>query len=372
MSEQSAEAVAGIPSKSGQLSRVILSKRVGLLVFGSIVLVCVVAYGIHWWTIGRFIESTDDAYVGGDVTVISPHVSGYVSKILVKDNQYVRAGQALIRLETHDYQAALDASDADVEERKASVNRLHAQYQYEKAMISEAKADLAAKRASAEFAEQDARRYRSLAQRQAGSQQNAERSIAAAQVARASVTAAEAGVLAARQQLTVIDTQIGEAQAALMQAKATQHTAQLDLGYTELHSPIDGYVGDRSAHPGTYVMAGTQLLSIVPARGLWVDANFKEDQIRDMKPGQMVDVVTDVMPSRTFRGHVQSLSAATGAVFSVIPAQNATGNFTKIVQRVPVRIALDPNDSALAALRAGLSATVSVDTRADHDSRSDR
>jgi membrane fusion protein (multidrug efflux system) len=338
-------------------------KRIALLMATLATAFAALWYGIDWWKAGRFVETTDDAYVGGNVTVISPHVSGYIADILVKDNQFVQAGQPLIRLEDRDFKAALDAADALVAERKASLNRLHAQHDLEQALMRKAEADLDEKKASAEFRALDATRYRNLAQTQAGSQQNAERSRTMSQEAQASVASAKAGLLAARQQLAVIDTQIVEAMAALSQTEAQKRTAWLNFGYTEIRSPIDGYVGDRSAHPGTYTMAGTQLLSIVPANGLWVDANFKEDQLHDMKPGEPVEVIADITRSRLFHGHVESLSPATGAVFSVIPPQNATGNFTKIVQRVPVRIKLDDDVARLGILRPGLSTTVSVDTR---------
>lgn len=338
-------------------------KRWIALALAATLIVVAVLFAIRWWTVGRFVELTDDAYVGGNVTQISPHVAGYVAQILVRDNQFVRAGTPLVRLDAHDYQAALTAAQAGVLRRTAALGRLHAQQSLEQALIRQAQAELAAEQAKAHFANLDAQRYRHLAQTQAGTRQDAERALAAARTAHAEVAAAEAGVRAAGERLAVTGTRIAEAQAALAQADASLATARLDLGYTELRAPVDGYVADRSAHPGTYVSAGTPLLSIVPARGLWVDANFKEDQLRDIKPGDPVDVVADVLPGTTFRGHVQSLSPATGAVFSVIPPQNATGNFTKIVQRVPVRIALDGKAAVLGALRPGLSTSVSVDTR---------
>ncbi|AKJ70385.1 hemolysin D [Pandoraea thiooxydans] len=337
-------------------------RRIALALAATLIVVAVV-FVIRWWTVGRFVELTDDAYVGGNVTQISPHVAGYVAQILVRDNQFVRAGTPLVRLDAHDYQAALTAAQAGVLRRTAALGRLHAQQSLEQALIRQAQAELAAEQAKAHFANLDAQRYRHLAQTQAGTRQDAERAHAAARTAHAEVAAAEAGVRAAGERLAVTGTRIAEAQAALAQAGASLATARLDLGYTELRAPVDGYVADRSAHPGTYVSAGTPLLSIVPARGLWVDANFKEDQLHDIKPGDPVDVVADALPGTTFRGHVQSLSPATGAVFSVIPPQNATGNFTKIVQRVPVRIALDGKAAVLGALRPGLSTSVSVDTR---------
>ena len=198
----------------------------------------------------------------------------------------------------------------------------------------------------------------------AGSRQNAERTQAAGAAARANSEAAADAVAAARQQLSVLNAAIAEARAGVAQAEADLETARLNLGYTEIRSPIDGYIGNRAAQVGAYVASGAYLLSVIPARGLWVDANFKEDQLRPMRPGQPATVFADVLPGKVFHGHVQSLAPGTGAIFSVIPPENATGNFTKIVQRVPVRIALDDGDATLGELRPGLSTTVSVDTRA--------
>jgi membrane fusion protein (multidrug efflux system) len=332
---------------------------VGLLVLA----VTLAVIGVRWWTLGRFIERTDDAYVGGNVTVIAPHVSGNVAEVLVGDNEFVRRGQPLVRLESHDFRALLDAASALVAERKATLTRLLAQRDLENLLIRQAEAVLAAKTAAAEFKTSEAGRYEKLAQAEASTRQVAERWRSESHEARAEMDAAKARLAAATQELTVVDAQIAEARAALAQTDAQRNTAVLNLAYTEISSPIDGYVGDRSAQLGTYVAAGTPLLSVVPAQGLWVDANFKEDQLRDMKPGDAVEVVADVVRTTVFRGHVQSLSPATGGVFSVIPPQNATGNFTKIVQRVPVRIALDGDAATLGVLRPGLSTTVSVRTR---------
>ncbi|HUC66596.1 MAG TPA: HlyD family secretion protein, partial [Stellaceae bacterium] len=203
-----------------------------------------------------------------------------------------------------------------------------------------------------------------LATTPAGSLQNAQRAEANGAAARATVAAAAAALTATRQQLGVLDADIAEARADLAQAEADVETAQLNLGYTEIRAPIDGYVGNRAAQVGAYVASGAYLLSVIPSRGLWIDANFKEDQLARMVPGQPATVVADVLPGRVFHGHVASLAPGTGAVFSVIPPENATGNFTKIVQRVPVRIALAPDERLRDALRPGLSAVVEVDTRA--------
>ena len=322
-----------------------------------------IGYSRYWWTVGRFIESTDDAYAGGNVTSVSPHVAGFVSQILVTDNQHVQAGQLLIRLDGRDFHAALDHAQAVAAKQQAALAGLEAKYVWQQAMVSQAEADLAAKAAHATFAGADAVRYRDLARTTFGTRQNAERASAADQEAQSAIKSAQAGLAAARQQLSVLDADIAEARAGVAQAKADLETARLNLGYTEIRSPIDGFIGNRAAQVGAYIASGAYLLSVIPAQGLWVDANFKEDQLAHMQPGQPATVVADVLPGRIFRGHVDSMAPGTGAVFSVIPPENATGNFTKIVQRVPVRIALDDGDARLGELRPGLSATVSVDTR---------
>ncbi|HEX3953085.1 MAG TPA: HlyD family secretion protein [Stellaceae bacterium] len=322
-----------------------------------------VGYGWHWWTVGRFFESTDDAYVGGNVTALSPHVPGFVSKILVTDNQFVREGQPLIELDDRDYKAKLAHAEAAVQQQTAALANLHAQYTWQQSMILQAEANLAAAKAASGYAHEDAERYHTLATTTYGSVQNDQKAFAADRQAQATVQAADAGRAAAQQKLAVLDTQIAETEADLAQAQADRETASLDLGYTHINAPLDGYVGARGAQVGAYVTAGSTLLSVVPAHGLWIDANFKEDQLAQMQPGQEVTIVADVLPGRVFRGRVQSLAPATGSVFAVIPPENATGNFTKIVQRVPVRIAITDDGGTLGLLRAGLSVTATIDTR---------
>ncbi len=322
-------------------------------------------YGYDWWTQGRFIQTTDDAYVGGNVTAVAPHVGGFVAQVLVTDNQFVKAGQPLIRLDDRDYRAALDHAEAVVAARAAALDALRAQYVLQQSTIRQQHAELAAKSAQASFAATDAARYHSLAQTAAGSRQDAQRTDALDVQARAAVAAADAALEAAQQQLKVFEAQIAEATAAAAQAQADLQTARLNLEYTDIRTPIDGYVGNRAAEVGTYVTAGTYLVSVIPSSGLWVDANFKEDQLSRMVPGQAATVVTDVLPGHRFHGQLASLAPGTGGVFSVIPPENATGNFTKIVQRVPVRIRLDADDATLRMLRPGLSTTVSVDTTSD-------
>jgi membrane fusion protein (multidrug efflux system) len=320
-------------------------------------------YGYQWWTVDRWFESTDDAYVGGNVTSISPHVAGFVSQILIDDNQRVRAGQLLVRLDDRNYAATLDRANAIVLQREAALDSLSARYTLQQSSIRQTEASLAADIAEAAFRTEDAQRYRNLASTNAGSRQNEQKAVAWNRKAQAAVASSRAALDAARQQLTVLKTEIAEAEAAVSEAKADSQTARLNMEYTEIRSPIDGYIGNRAAKVGAYVHEGTYLLSIIPAHHLWVDANFKEDQLTLMKPGQPATVVVDLMPDHVFQGRIVSLAPATGAIFSVIPPENATGNFTKIVQRVPVRVVLD--DDASGALRPGLSTTVTIDTRSD-------
>ena len=299
-------------------------KRIALTALGVVLLLAALRYGYDWWAVGRFIETTDDAYVGGDVTAISPRVSGFVANVLVADNQHVRASQTLIQLEPSTYQAAMDGAAAVVQQREAALSTLGAQYLLQQTMIRQARSDIAAKTASAAFAQEEETRYSSLARTAAGSDQAAQRALAANKVAQAALDASRTRLEAANQQLEVLDSETTAAKAAVKQAQATLRAARLDLGYTTVSAPIEGYVGGRSAQRGAYVLAGAYLLSIVPAHGLWIDANFKEDKISRMKPGLPARVVADVLPGMTFHGHVLSLAPATGSVFSVIPAQNAT------------------------------------------------
>jgi membrane fusion protein (multidrug efflux system) len=363
----SAEArVASVPANR-DFRRAI--RRAGLrqfALFGLVLLIGLGAawYGHQWWTVGRFIESTDDAYVGGDVTVIAPKVGGFIAEVAVTDNRAVHAGDLLVKLDDRDYRAALAKANAAVAAQEASLANLDATRRLQESMIAQAEAELAAAGAEVARSRFDVIRYSRLASDQYVSLQRFQQADADNKKASAAVEKARAALDAARRRLDVIDTQKQQARAALDQAIAERDLARLNLGYTELRAPIDGVVGNRSARSGAYAMVGAQLISLVPSHGLWVDANFKESQLAHIRPGLPASVEADVLPGRVFRGHVASLAPATGAQFSVLPPENATGNFTKIVQRVPVRIQLDEGASTLGDLRPGLSVTAAVDERA--------
>ena len=333
-------------------------------VVATALVVALAAWGAHWWGTGRFIEDTDDAYVGGDVTVIASKVAGYVQAVAVSDNQVVHKGDLLVKIDDRDYQAALAQAQASVAAAQALIDNLDATEKLQRSVIAQADAGVSAANAEATRAQLDDARYRDLAGRSAVSVESAQRAQAAAQTAQAGLDRAGAAQQGAHRQIDVIASQRKQAEAALGQASAALEVARLNLSYTELRAPVDGVIGNRRARAGAYATAASQLLVVVPSHGLWIDANFKEDQLERLRIGQAVDVHADVEPGRAFKGHVVSLAPATGAQFSVLPPENATGNFTKIVQRVPVRIALDGKDGELDLLRPGLSVKASINTKA--------
>jgi membrane fusion protein (multidrug efflux system) len=338
-------------------------KRLALYSGIGLAALAVLAYGYHWMTVGRFIESTDDAYVGGDITVIAPKVAGFIEQVAVTDNQRVNAGDLLIKLDDRDYRATLARAEAAAEAQRATLANLEATGRLQLAVIAQARAGIAAAEAEVKRAHDDEARFRDLSAHAAASVQVYQKAEADYKEALAQDQKSRAAADAAQRQLEVIDTQKRQTQAALNEANASVDLAKLNLSYTELRAPIAGVVGNRSARTGAYASVGTQLVSIVPAQGLWIDANFKESQLTGMKAGQPARVKADVLPGHDFKAHVASLAPATGAQFSILPAENATGNFTKIVQRVPVRIVLDGDASTLGRLRPGLSVSVAVDER---------
>ena len=359
-SEAGREAVA-----AGTGSRRLVSRKT-LLVSAAIFagVVGLATFGYRWWTVLRFMESTEDAYVGGDITVIAPEVSGFIARVAVTDNQTVHAGDVLVKLDDRDYVAARARAIAAVAAQQAALANLTATRHLQEAVIAQAQAGITAADAEIERTREDQTRYQRLQRLSAVSVQESQKADADYKDAIAGGVKARAALAAAQRQLDVIDTQTQQIQAALAQANADRDVADLNLSYTELRAPMDGTVGNRSARVGAYATIGAQLMSLVPARGLWVDANFKESQLAHMHAGQPVVVEADVLPGQVFHGRVASLAPATGAVFSVLPAENATGNFTKIVQRVTVRILLDGDASALGRLRPGLSIIAKVDMRA--------
>jgi len=325
----------------------------------TVVVIVLAAAATYWFTVLRFVQSTDDAYVGGNVTVMAPKVNGFVAELLVSDNQRVKANQVLVRLDSRDYDARLAQANADVQSARAAVAELEAKQQLQAAVINQSQAQVRASSAEVTRSASDQVRYRQLVKDEAVSNQVVERADADYLKARATLDNSNAAALAAQRQLAVLAAQIDDARARVATAEALRRVAELNVEYTTIRAPVDGYVGNRTARVGMLANTGASLLTVVPVDGLWVDANFKEDQLKKMHVGDRADISLDAS-SETIHGHVESLAPATGATFSVLPPENATGNFTKIVQRVPVRIRLDAPKDMQNVLRAGLSATVKV------------
>ncbi len=328
-----------------------------------LVLLAAIAYLIYWQVSGRYWEKTDDAYVGGDITVIAPKVAGNIAQVLVSDNQRVHAGDLLIKLDDRDYRAVLAKLQAAVQTQEAMLANIDAERHLQEAVIDQVRAGVSASNAETVRAHEDQSRYQSLSAKAAVSVQSFQKADADYKQALANNQKAQAALVAAQRQLTVLATEKQKTQAAWQQAIAERTLAELNVSYTELRAPVDGVVGNRRARLGAYAGVGGQLLSVVPAQGLWVDANFKENQIAHFQVGMPVEIRADVVPGEVMHGHLASVAPATGAQFSILPAENATGNFTKIVQRVPVRVLLDGDAARLGKLRPGLSVTAEVDGR---------
>ncbi len=316
-------------------------------------------YGFDYWTIGRFLVSTDDAYVKADNTTVAPKVSGYLHEVLVGDNERVHAGQVLARIDDRDFKVALDQAKADVAAAEATISSKRAQLDVQQAIIDAAKATLDVDTASATFARQENKRYSDLAATGYGSVQNAQAAQSRDAGAIAAIQRDKANLASALKQVELLKAEIVQATATASRAEALQHQAELNLSYTTIVAPIDGVVGNRTLRAGQYVQAGTQLMSLVPVSGAYVVANFKETQLTNVRAGQPVDVEIDMFPGKPVHGHVDSLAPASGQEFALLPPDNATGNFTKVVQRIPVKIVLD---SSSVPLRPGMSVIPTIRT----------
>ncbi|MDE2062604.1 MAG: HlyD family secretion protein [Bradyrhizobium sp.] len=316
-------------------------------------------YGFDYWTVGRFLISTDDAYVKADNTTVAPKVSGYLHEVLVGDNERVHAGQVLARIDDRDFKVALDQAKADVAAAEATISSKRAQLDVQQAIIDAARATLDVDTASATFARQENKRYSDLAATGYGSVQNAQAAQSRDAGAIAAIQRDKANLASALKQVELLKAEIVQATATASRAEALQHQAELNLSYTTIVAPIDGVVGNRTLRAGQYVQAGTQLMSLVPVSGAYVVANFKETQLTNVRAGQPVDVEIDMFPGKPVHGHVDSLAPASGQEFALLPPDNATGNFTKVVQRIPVKIVLD---SSSVPLRPGMSVIPTIRT----------
>lgn len=342
-------------------------KRLALGALGFAALLGAGAYGAHWWTTLRFFEETDDAYLAADAVAVSPRVGGQVQEVLAADNQRVQAGQLLARLDDADYLVAQRVAAADLQSAEADVANLSAQIALLPTAIAQAEADVAANEAQVGFAQSDAKRYADLLRTGSGTQQRSQQADADIKQRQAALARARAALAAAHGQVTILAASQQRAQAQAERARAAVQQAGLNLGYTRITAPVAGAVGDRSLRLGQYVAPGTRVLDIVPlGRDIYAVANFKETQLARMSAGEEVSMRTDMLPGVELRGRIDSLAPGSGAQFALLPPENATGNFTKVVQRVPVRIAIStaglPAD-VLSRLRPGLSVVASVDVR---------
>jgi membrane fusion protein (multidrug efflux system) len=338
-------------------------KRAGLALLLALGVAGAADFGYGYLTTGRYLESTDDAYVKADSTIISPKVSGYIAQVLVGDNQPVKAGQLLARIDDRDLRTALDQARADVAGSEAAVRNLDAQIALQQPIIEQSTADIAAAEANLKFAREEQARYDDLMKSGSGTIQRAQQTDAALREKNALLQHGKSALLAAEKKVDVLTTERAKAVAQLDRTRAMAKQAALNLSYAEISAPVDGTVGARSLRVGQFVQAGTQLMAVVPLDAVYVVANFKETQLTHVRNGQPVEIRIDSFHDTILKGHVDSLSPASGLEFALLPPDNATGNFTKIVQRVPVKIALDDR-SLTGLLRPGMSAEPTINTKA--------
>ena len=340
------------------------AKRVVLLLVAMAALAGAGHYGWQWWTIGRFEEVTDDAFLQADKVVVAPKVGGFVAESFVTDNQAVKAGDAIARIDERDYQVVLLQDEADLEKAKASLDGVASALIQQQARIAEARADVANTRAALAFSTQEEKRYGDLVARGAGTTQRSQQANSDLLMKQAAADKAAAGYDAALKQTDGLRSLEAAARASLRRSEINLQQARLNIGYTTITAPIDGVVGDRSLRKGQLVQPGSNLLTLVPmGPAIYLIANFKETQTGEMAIGQPARFTVDAFGGHVFHGRIESFAPGTGSQFALLPPENATGNFTKIVQRVPVKIALDPGDPMIARLRPGLSAEATIDLR---------
>ncbi|WP_279356344.1 HlyD family secretion protein [Methylobacterium indicum] len=341
-------------------------RRRGRLVLGLALLAALGgggSYGWHWWTVGRFLETTEDAYLQADKVTVAPRIAGTVAAVLVGDNQAVKAGAILARLDDREYRVALKQSEAEVEKARAQILGTAAAITQAQAQVESAKAEIENTEAGLDFSTKEYDRYKNLLQTGSGTVQRQQQADADLRQKRAARDKAVASLQASKKQVESLRALEASARATLEGAQAKVEQARLNLSYTTVTAPIDGTVGDRSLRVGQFVSAGTGLLTVVPmGRDIYLVANFKETQTGHMIEGQPVTFTVDALGEHEFGGRIESFSPGTGAQFALLPPENATGNFTKVVQRVPVRIALDADDPLLPRLRPGLSVEATVHT----------
>ncbi len=320
-------------------------------------------FGDYWWTVGRFTVTTDDAYVGAKSTTLAVKIPGYLASLEVDDNQHVRAGDVIARIDDGDYQLAVKTAQDKVATQKATIERIGKQIAAQQAAVDQAQAQLQSAQAGATRAQLELTRQQALANREFASKQTLEQAQANRDQTVAAVAAAQATLQSAAANVDVLKLQQQEGSRTLDELNTALAKAERDLSFAVIRAPFDGVIGNRAVQTGDYVQPGQRLASLVPLDGVYVDANFKETQLARLRAGQTASITVDALPDRKITGTVVSFAPASGSVFTLLPPDNATGNFTKIVQRIPVRVRVPADVAGEEVLRPGMSVVVSINTK---------
>jgi len=328
-------------------------KRTLLLTLLLVILLAIALFS--WSMMTQNSYRTDDAYITADYTLVAPKISGYIAKVNVTDNQPVEAGDLLATLDDRDYRVALETATANLQISQAKLASIDAQLEQQQAVINQSHAAVASSQATLSYAGQNADRYRQLLKSGTATADEQQKASSTMRAAAAQVQKDQAALLASNKQVGILQASLQQAKADIAASQASVDQAQLNLSYTRITAPVSGVVGQRSLREGAFVSAGTRLLAVVPLQQSYVVANFLETQLANVQPGQAVIIKVDALPGSRLRGHVDSVAPATGSTFSAITADNATGNFTKVVQRLPVKIVLEAGQPDLARLRVGMS-----------------
>jgi membrane fusion protein (multidrug efflux system) len=348
------------PEKSGLRRKVFLG-------IGALAALGAVYFGIHYLVVGRFMVTTDDAYVRANNTTLGARVAGHIARIAVGDNVQVKSGELLFQIDDGDYKIAVDNARAKIVTQDATIDRIGKQAIAQQSTVEQAKSQIVSAQAAVDRTQADFARQEELSAKGFASKATYDVSKAGRDQAVASLQGSQAQLAAAQAQVDVIYAQQAEAKGQLAELKTTLAKAERDLAFTTVRAPVDGVFSNRMVNEGDYIQVGQRLANVVPLNDVYIDANFKETQLARLKPGQRVNISVDAVSGRSFDGTVESLAPASGSVFTLLPPDNATGNFTKVVQRMPVRIHVPEDVAREHLLRAGMSVIVSVNTKRSSD-----
>ena len=356
-----AGAAPGVAAPAAPKPRVRAGLLIRIVIVAAALGLCVL-FVTRWdvWTGAWTRQTTDDAYVRADITPLSAQVEGYVLRVPVNDFQLVKAGDLLVQIDDRDYQARVAQAEADLLGAQAAIENLKSRKELQHALVSQAEDVITATQADVVRTTLEANRQRALLATTFGTPQKVEQAVADAKRFEATLERNKAELEAARRQMAVLDTQESQLRADAKAKQAMLDLAKINVGYTKITAPVDGMVSERGVREGQYVHAGTQVISVVPLSNVWVIANYKETQLTHMAIGEKAEVTVDSFPGVVVTGHVNSISPASGSQFSLLPPDNATGNFTKVVQRIPVKIVLDPDNPLAGKLRPGMSVEATV------------